>query len=152
MAFLTGQRLSADLLNQNLQGVTTAVVTDSAAISAETVGITVVIAVTAGQTYGITVKATIGSSAVGTLGTNLAIVRIREDSVSGNQLSQDVFTPLTSASAGFAYSTYTEYTAASTTTKTIVFTFARNTATTETYIIRAAANRPTFMRVQPLVN
>lgn len=153
MAFLTGQRLTADLLNQNFQGVTGSAVADSAPITTtETAVLTVTIPMVSGQTYGISVKATISSTVVTAIGTNLASVRVREDSTTGTVITSDVFAALSTAPAGYPYSTYAEYTAVSTANKTIVFTIVRNTATTETYQLRAAATRPGMMRVQPLVN
>jgi hypothetical protein len=153
MAFLTGQRLTADLLNQNLQGITGTAVVDSASITTtETTVLTATLSMTSGQAYGIWVKATISATVLGAIGSNLANVRVREDSTTGTVITSDIFAPLSTAPAGYPFSTYVEYTAVSTANKTVVFTIQRNTATTEAYQLRAAATRPGMLRVQPIVN
>lgn len=157
MAFLTGQRLTADLLNQNLQGATGVAVADSASITTvETVVLTTTLSMTSGQTYGIYLKANISSGTqmawnVATPTFELALVRIREDNATGTQMSLDLIIQPSSSSSGYPLSAYAEYTAVSTASKTIVATLIKSTGTGG-WQLRASATRPSTLRVQPLVN
>ena len=155
MAFVTGQRLTADLLNQNFQGTTTFVTTLSGTwTGTETVGATFSASVVSGQTYAIVVDAfiriTTGGSGLLTEGN---IVRIREDSLTGNQLQGSQVALLSGGSGGNPIHLYAEYTAVSTGAKTFVLTGNRNgTGSTGTYAVMGSASSPSVFRVQPIVN
>lgn len=157
MAFVTGQRLTADLLNQNLQGVTGNATVDSAAITTvETIVLTAALNMTSGQTYGIYLKANVSSSVqmawnVATPTFELAFMRIREDNATGTQMSLDLIIQPSSSSSGYPVSGYAEYTAVSTASKTIVATLIRGTGAGN-MVLRASATRPSTLRIQPIVN
>jgi hypothetical protein len=157
MAFLTGQRLTADLLNQNLQGITGNAVADSASITTtETIVLTASLSMTSGQTYGIYLNANISSTTqmawnVATPTFELAFIRIREDNATGTQMALALQIQPSSSSSGYPVTAYAEYTAVSTASKTIVATLVKGTGSGP-WQLRASATRPSTLRVQPLVN
>lgn len=151
MAFLTGQRLTADLLNQNLQGYSTSIVANSGTYTTtETVIATWTATLTAGQVYAVTADAFILTSATSSTEANL--VRIREDSLTGTQVQGGNIMLPSTTSGGCPLHLYGEYTAVSTATKTFVLTAIRQGTGTGTYNLKASSTSPCIFRVQPLVN
>lgn len=148
MAFLTGQRLTADLMNQNFQGTTTTITAATATSSTvETVWATWTASVISGQTYEIEAMYSVKTSVAG----DGSLERIREDSLTGNQL-QGVTVPLPGTiSGGNPAYIRAEYTAASTGTKTFVLTAIRNGGT-GVHNLQASSSSPATFRVQPIVN
>lgn len=148
MAFLTGQRLTADLLNQNLQGTTTPITADSATYTTtEAVIATWSASLVNGQNYEVVADVSIRTS----VAADVSLVRIREDNLTGNQL-QGINVALPSASSGGNPAHLRgEYTATATGSKTFVLTGVRNGGTGN-HNLKASSSSPALFRVQALVN
>lgn len=81
-----------------------------------------------------------------------AVMRIREDNLTGNQLSYlPVYLP-TTAGNGWQSRVYAEWTAASTANKTFVVTGQRTIGTGVAHRIRAAGNGPAYFYVDRIAN
>lgn len=152
MSFLTGQRLTADLLNQYFQGVTTPVTADSATFTTvETIVATFTAPLVSGQVYEIIAMLFMHTSSSAATPAEVALTRIREDNVTGTQLQGANIPMLTASSGGFPALLRAEYTAVATATKTFVITGIRNGGA-GTMNLKASASSPCLFRVQPLVN
>lgn len=136
-----------DILDNYLKGESASITTDSTSwTTAETQLISVTLDVVSGITYGVSALVAIGTS----LANDIDFPRIREDSLTGNQLvGQNLIMP-TIAGSGYPISLYTEYTAVSTASKTFVLTGNRIVGT-GAHQAHAATNRPSFLTVTPLL-
>lgn len=117
--------------------------TDSASFTAETAIATLTVPLVSGRLYWIRLVTRLGTDVTGTTAT----VRVREDSVAGNELIGDIMPwGMSSSNAGNLWIVEGEYTAAATGTKTFVATAARAAGTG---VVRreAGANHPTILTV-----
>jgi hypothetical protein len=81
-----------------------------------------------------------------------AFIRVREDSLSGNQLNYtNVYLPTTTGN-GWQARAYAEWTATSTGNKTFVITGQRSIGTGVAHRIRAAGNGPAYLYVDRIAN
>lgn len=100
-----------------------------------------------GVTYAINVQTAFSSTVTGT---EIVFARVREDTLTGNQLQGLISYMPTAGSSGYPISMYCEYTAASTGSKTIVLTAVRSSGT-GTYQLRAGSNHPGAITVTKIV-
>lgn len=76
----------------------------------------------------------------------LVLARVREDTLTGNILTQLIQPMPTSGSSGYPLFMYVEYTAGATGSKTIVFTGVKSNGT-GAFQLRAGANHPVYITV-----
>jgi hypothetical protein len=112
----------------------------------ETVLLTATGTVVSGQTYKVSVAANISS----TVALDALICRIREDTVTGNQIDGKILGAVTNGISGYPSLLYAEWVASSTGSKTFVMTAARSTGS-GTYQLRATSQRVSFLIVDRLV-
>jgi hypothetical protein len=114
--------------------------------STETSIMTVTANLVSGQTYMIEMDCNIGTSAVtytwSSTNAEASSVRIREDTVSGNQLAQGQVFMSAASSVGFALTVRVPYTATATGEKTFVAGAQKSNSSAATHIMRAATSRP----------
>jgi hypothetical protein len=130
---------------------TSSIAADSATWTATESGslISVTPTLTTGLTYKLLFSGAVSSDAV-TSGVETTVMRIREDTATGNQLIvSQVFIPTTST-IGFLLTAYVEYTAVATGAKTFVVTGTRNGGTGN-HRIRAATGRSAWLTCDLLV-
>ena len=149
MALVTGQRLTADLLNSYL--VTnignSVIVSNSATTSGttETVTLSVTGNLVAGQLYQIQFVGRIASSV---LTGDLVNFRIREDNLTGAQQGFGVLaTASNSTTNGYTTICLAQYTAASTASKTFVFTLQRPATGSGNFTVISSSSAPSFFTI-----
>jgi hypothetical protein len=98
----------------------------------------------AGQKYEVYGKINVGSSVAG----ETSVMRIREDTASGNQVFGDVIYCPTTTANGFPLMLYVEYTAVSTAAKSFVLTGQGLTAASGAHGIKASAQRPCYFNIR----
>jgi len=81
-----------------------------------------------------------------------AVIRVREDNLTGNQLNYTVVYLPTTAGNGWLGHVYAEWTATSTGNKTVVITGQRTVGTGVAHRIRAAGNGPAYLFVDRIAN
>jgi hypothetical protein len=133
----------------NEREATTPLVADSATWtnSPEVVAASVTIAAVAGQKYKLWFSGRISTDVAG----DAANMRIREDSVSGNQVQLgQVYLPTTTGNGWSTY-LYAEWTAAASGSKTFVVTGQRSLGTGVAHRIRATSNSPGFFVAEKVI-
>lgn len=122
---------------------TTVETTDSATFTGtETVIGTVTAALVSGRTYRVRVHTRIGT----TVANDIAIVRLREDNVTGTEMTSARSGAMDTSGLGNVITAEAEYTAAATANKTFVVTGIRTTGTGNLRRV-AATNRPAYLYV-----
>jgi hypothetical protein len=150
--FLTGQRLTADLLNLNVGSKrlnSTILTADSSTWSNTEASITTVTAtLVSGSKYKIWFAGRISSD----VAADSANIRLREDNLTGTQLLIAQVYIGTNSGNGYANYFYVEYTAVSSASKTFAFTAQRSLGTGVAHRIRAAATGPAYFAVDTLAS
>lgn len=105
----------------------------------------------AGQRYGITVYSRWAASAVGSPSAETTLARIREDSVSGTEITAGQVGLMTASTVGFSLVLYAEYTAVTTGSKTFAFTGIRNGGANN-HTLRASTSAPCLFFVDLILS
>ena len=141
--------LAADY-NELIGRINTTIFTgDSSTWSGTEVSVmSITIAAIAGAKYKIIFEGRVSTD----VAADAAVMRVREDNLTGNQLSYfPVYLP-TTAGNGWQSRAYAEWTAPSTANKTFVITGQRTIGTGVGHRIRAAGNGPAFLYVDRIAN
>lgn len=138
-----------------VRAATASVTADSATWSASESGalLTATGTVTAGQTYKIFFSGNVSTNATAASpGIEISIMRIREDTATGNQLDGKIFYVPTVAGNGYGGHLYAEWTASATGSKSFVVTGNRVTGSgTNSHQLRAGSNHPCILTVDRIV-
>lgn len=142
---------SGDVTSYSDVAVRVATGTATASSSTWTTGDTQLITATgtvvAGQTYKINCIMNIQASPAG----DTLICRIREDTITGNQIDGKLLTPASAGGTGYPINLYAEWTASTTGSKTFVASAQRSTGTASTYRLIATSQEVSFLIVDRLV-
>jgi len=158
--FLTGQRLTADLLNDNIADLAVAFIGSESLTSDSSTWVgtesgavhSITVPVIEGRTYRIDLTARISTDAqtfpITAANSEIAIIRIREDSSTGTQLCEDQVLVTHATGNGHKITTFAHYIADATEDKTFVMTGQRNgTGSSGNQRVRAATTKPTIFDV-----
>lgn len=147
-----GDKVTADALNANLVEEyenATAITSDSSTWNATEASISTVAAtLVSGLVYRIVFTGRISTD----VAADLAILRIREDNLTGTQLQlSQIYLPTTTGN-GYTLYFYAEYTAVSSASKTFALTAQRSVGTGTAHRIRANSSAPGYLRIDKVIN